>query len=67
MVVVALKTKDWDCPCCGKTRVAPFEICDICGWQNDTVQRRYPTVGGGANKMSLQEARQAYAEGRKVK
>ena len=54
------------CPCCGKIPVIYFDICENCGWQNDTVQLKYPAIGGGANKMSLEEAKKAYAEGRKI-
>jgi len=46
------------CPCCGfKTIDEPFgyEICDICGWEDDPVQLQYPTLKGGANKGSLYE------------
>lgn len=55
-----------DCPCCGKERVGEFDICSVCGWENDLVQLDNPDFGGGANIMSLNEAKQAYAEGRPV-
>ena len=54
------------CPCCGKVEVEPFCICSICGWQNDTYQKNNPKAKKCANRMSLEEAKQAYAEGRKV-
>jgi len=55
------------CPCCGKTRVDEFDICDECFWENDPVQFDDPDFAGGANEMSLNEARKAYREGREVR
>jgi Cysteine-rich CPCC len=53
-------TPDYPCPCCGfETFSEPpgsYEICDICGWEDDHVQLAHPLIGGGANRMSLQEA-----------
>ncbi|MBC3537734.1 CPCC family cysteine-rich protein [Megasphaera hominis] len=43
-----------------------FDICPVCGWENDGVQNDMPDYKGGANKMSLNEAREAYKQGRKV-
>lgn len=55
------------CPVCGKQLLDdPYEICSVCGWENDPVQRKDPAFAGGANKMSLNEARIAYQEGRKI-
>jgi hypothetical protein len=48
----------YTCPCCGfKTIDEPFsyEICEICGWEDDPIQLEYPTLKGGANKGSLYE------------
>ncbi len=30
-----------------------YEICDVCGWEDDPVQLAHPLMGGGANKFSL--------------
>ena len=54
------------CPCCGKTMVSEHDICEVCFWQNDPVQLYDPDFSGGANMMSLNEARKAWKEGRKV-
>lgn len=55
------------CPCCGKSIVAEeYEICNVCGWENDPIQRDHPEMRGGANEMSLEEARKAFARGQKV-
>lgn len=54
------------CPCCGKTVVGEYDICDVCFWENDPIQLSKPDMGGGANQMSLNEARIAYSKGEKV-
>lgn len=54
------------CPCCGKTYVTEYDICDVCDWENDPVQLWNPDLSGGANQMSLIEARIAYQKGEKV-
>lgn len=53
------------CPCCGfLTRTdeayGTFDICPVCGWEDDNVQARDPDYRGGANKESLNEAREMY-------
>lgn len=53
------------CPVCAQNELSAFDICD-CGWQNDPVQFDNPDYAGGANRMSLNEAREAYAEGREI-
>ena len=54
------------CPCCGKTMVGDYDICDECYWENDPVQSWKPYSGGGVNEMSLNEARAAYKEGKNI-
>ena len=57
------------CACCGQ-RTLPensfYEICTICGWQDDDIQNDDPNFEGGANDMSLNQAKMAYVQGRKV-
>lgn len=48
------------CKCCGKEVVEKFDICETCGWQNDPVQNDDPDYKGGANDMSLNEAKEVY-------
>lgn len=36
-----------------------YEICDVCGWEDDHVQLRHPLMGGGANKQSLAQSQEA--------
>jgi len=53
------------CLCCGaKTISEPgqYEICDICNWEDDPVQSVDPDYAGGANHVSLNEARAAWSE-----
>ena len=54
------------CPCCEKAEVGDFEICRVCGWENDYQQGSNPDMRGGANHMSLEEAKEAYRNGQKV-
>lgn len=54
----------YTCPVCGflvfNQPPGSFEICPICGWEDDNIQLRFPDLGGGANKASLVEAQQNY-------
>jgi len=48
------------CPVCGKYDFAAensFDICPICGWENDGVQADDHSYAGGANLLSVKEAR----------
>lgn len=52
--------EDVTCPACGFAVLAEgygsYEICEICGWEDDGVQLANPTSGGGANRHSLADA-----------
>ena len=51
------------CACCGKPSLpvdSAFEICPVCGWQDDDIQNADPDFAGGANEMSLNQAKDAY-------
>lgn len=53
------------CPCCeSKTIQEPgcYEICPNCGWEDDPVQSKNSNFSGGANKLSLFEARKLFAQ-----
>lgn len=57
------------CPVCGKYKfeeVGDYDICEVCGWENDPLQMERPDYRGGANHMSLSEAREAYKKGSPV-
>ncbi|MBS0342775.1 MAG: hypothetical protein JSS56_19860 [Proteobacteria bacterium] len=48
------------CPCCGNAPLrssADYEICKVCGWEDDPIQFNDPAFAGGANQLSLIEAR----------
>lgn len=57
-----IKTK---CALCGQT-VDKYDICENCGWQDNDVQNGDPNYKGGANVMSLNEAKKAYRQGKNV-
>ena len=43
------------CPTCGEYKFKGlYDICPICGWENNDYQKDYPE-DGGANEMSLNE------------
>ena len=50
------------CPVCG-TVTAVYDICDVCRWQNTGIIN----IDGGPNKMTLAEAKEAYARRKIVK
>lgn len=61
--------KKFKCPVCEKHFFETdddYRVCPVCGWENDGVQNDDHDYAGGANKMSVNQARIAYAEGRKV-
>lgn len=52
----------YPCPCCGyltlgEPPTGTYEICDVCFWEDDGVQFRDLDYEGGANKVSLNQAR----------
>ena len=56
-----------ECPVCnGYVFKYEFDICPICKWEHDMVQEEDPDYNGGANKMSLNQARVAFKNGEKV-
>ncbi len=55
----------YPCPCCGELtmheqRRGSFEICLVCGWEDDRLQWKDENEGQGANRVSLKEARENY-------
>ena len=53
------------CPVCEKYDFEmedDFDVCDVCGWENDGLQYDEPDYDGGANWVSLNKARANYKE-----
>lgn len=51
------------CPVCGKYEFeeeGSYDICEVCGWEDDSLQMSDPEYEGGANEMSLNQARAAW-------
>ena len=55
------------CPVCGLEEAfevpESWEICPRCNWEDDPVQRSDPDYWGGANDLSLNQARHAWLKG----
>lgn len=63
----SLESGRYACLCCGFLSLAgeepppgTFEICEVCGWEDDTQQFDVPPLRGGANELSLNEVRAAF-------
>lgn len=57
--------KSYPCPCCGYLTMdgperGTFDICPVCRWEDDPVQFEDPDFPGGANRVSLNQARANY-------
>ena len=53
------------CPCCRSRtlgELGQYEICDVCGWEDDPVQSADPEYAGGANHESLNAARKRWQD-----
>jgi hypothetical protein len=55
----------YPCPCCGYVVFSrppgSYDICEICCWEDDSVQLRDPRYAGGANTVSLVQAQANYS------
>ncbi len=59
--------KRYACLCCGYLTLeeeppGTYDICEVCGWEDDPVQAAHPDYEGGANRESLNQAREAFRE-----
>ncbi len=57
----------YKCPCCGYYTFhnkpdGNYDICPVCFWEDDLTQSEDLTCEGGANKVSLLQARKNYKE-----
>jgi len=53
------------CPCCAHLTLSDwqsgsYEICEVCNWEDDSVQFADPAYRGGANIESLDEAKSRF-------
>lgn len=51
------------CRCCGSLTIeeyGSFEVCSVCDWEDDDIQFDDPDFSGGANELSLNEAKKQY-------
>lgn len=61
-----INQKGHACPCCGYLTLTSanrgtFEICPVCCWEDDNVQFDDEDYAGGANRVSLRQARINFA------
>jgi len=40
--------------------IGEFDICDVCEWEDDPLQRENPEDGDGVNELSLNEYRKLW-------
>jgi rubredoxin len=51
------------CPVCGHHTLSErgaYQICAVCGWEDDPAQSADPDLAGGANRESLDQARETW-------
>ena len=66
-VIPRRRGRRFACPCCGFLTLdeAPtdtYAICPVCHWEDDGVQLRDPDYEGGANAVSLNQAKSTFRE-----
>ncbi len=54
------------CPVCGyltrrEESLGTYDVCPVCFWEDDPVQGADPNRSGGANHVSLNEAKRNFA------
>ncbi len=58
--------KMYPCPCCGNLTFEnvgnTFAICPVCYWEDDGAQLNNPDYDGGANRVSLNQAKKNYID-----
>ena len=55
------------CPCCGYLTLSDeppgtYEVCPVCDWEDDAAQSANAEIEGGANAVSLGQARANFRE-----
>ena len=57
------------CPVCGKREFEEYdsyEFCPVCKWHDDAILTEYPDDARGYYHMTLNEAKEAYANGQEI-
>jgi hypothetical protein len=59
------KSEQYPCPCCGFLTLeepppGTFFICPVCYWEDDNAQFDDTSYAGGANRLSLDEAKRNF-------
>jgi hypothetical protein len=62
-----MSTTRYPCPCCSYLTLkekppGTFAVCPVCYWEDDDVQFDDPSRAGGANQVSLDEARKNFSQ-----
>lgn len=57
----------YPCPVCGKKCYTEpqysFEICPVCGWEDDLYQLQHPNERGANGHWTLSDAQEAWKKG----
>ena len=62
-------SNEHNCPVCDKHTFSchdSFEVCPICGWEDDELQCDEPDYEGGANTESLNQAKDEWNKHQKT-
>ncbi len=54
------------CPVCGRYEfddINSYDVCDVCGWEDDKIQEDNPDEENCANIMSLNQMKKAWKMG----
>ncbi|MBU2286006.1 MAG: hypothetical protein KKC85_06180 [Gammaproteobacteria bacterium] len=60
-----MSEQTFPCPCCGSHSIGEpgsYEVCNVCGWEDDPLQSSDPNYAGGANSLSLAAARERWLQ-----
>ncbi len=60
-----MANQKYKCPCCGYYTYTEkpngnYAICPVCFWEDDPIQLNDPDYTGGANTVSLNQARENF-------
>lgn len=60
-------SKTYPCSCCSfltlrSSKTGSYEVCPVCFWEDDPVQKEDIDYTGGANQVSLSVARNSFID-----